>query len=123
MDPESTLADLEQRLARAWLEGDRAFIEGLLGDDWIVIDPSARLLTKREVIEETFASDARRIDSMVVDEVNVRCFGTWAVVTGRTRASGAYRGEPMSVVLRFTDVFAVREGRWQAIASHATLAP
>lgn len=117
------LAELEQRLARAWLGRDRVFIEGLLADDWTVTDPSGTRLTKREVLEETFSNSARRIDSMSIDEVRVRAFGGFAVVTGRTRASGTYRDQPASVVLRFTDVFELRGGRWQVIASHATQLP
>jgi ketosteroid isomerase-like protein len=117
------LMELEQRLGRAWLEGDRAFIEGLLADDWTVTDASGATLTRQQVLEETFSSGTRRIDTMVVDDVRVRCFGNFAVVTGRTRAAGAYRDQPVSLTLRFTDVFELRAGRWQVVASHATLVP
>lgn len=117
------LAELEQRLARAWLARDRAFIEELLADDWSVTDASGTRLTRREVIEEAFSSGTRRIDTMTIDDVEVRCFVGFAVVTGRTRASGAYQDQPASVVLRFTDIFELRGGRWQIIASHATQAP
>ena len=117
---ESTLRELEQRLAAAWVRGDRAFIENLLADDWTVIDPSGRVLTKQQVLDETFGSNDRRIDAMTVDEVRVRLLDGTAVVTGRTRATGSYRGEKASVTLRFTDVFQLRDGRWQVVASQGT---
>jgi uncharacterized protein DUF4440 len=49
----------------------------------------------------------------------VRPFGDTAVVTGRTsvRTGGA---APMTVTLRFTDVFVRRSGHWLAVASQAT---
>lgn len=57
---------------------------------------------------------------MTVDEVEVRLFRDTAVATGRTRATGSYHGKAASVVLRFTDVFIRRNGRWQIVASHAS---
>ena len=124
MSTPDTLVDLEQRLARAWVERDRAFIEGLLAPDWSVIDASAAVLTKQQVLEQTFASADRRIDAMNIDEIKVRMFGEMAVVTGRTRATGSYQGRSATATLRFTDVFVFREGRWVIVASHgSTVAP
>jgi uncharacterized protein (TIGR02246 family) len=120
-DAASQILDLEQRLAQAWVKGDRGFIEGLLAPDWSVTDPSGRILTRQQVIEETFSSADRRIDSMTVDEVNVRLFGNVAVATGRTQATGSYQGQKASVALRFTDVFHLRDGRWQVVASQGTV--
>jgi uncharacterized protein (TIGR02246 family) len=117
---QSAILELEQRLAAAWVSGDRAFIEGLLADDWTVIDQSGRVLTKRQVVDEAFASAERRIESMAVDEVQVRLLGDVAVATGRTRATGSYRGQQATATLRFTDVWVLREGRWQIVASQGT---
>ena len=117
----ATLSDIEHRLAAAWVEGDRTFIEGVLADDWSVTDLTGRVLTKEEVIKEAFGSDDRQVVSMTIDDIRVRPFGDWAIVTGETTAAGSYQGEVMEVRLRFTDIFAVRDGRWQAVTSHATL--
>ncbi len=117
---EKGIRDLEQRLAAAWVKGDRPFIERLLADDWTVIDPAGRVLTKPQVLEETFASSERRIEAMVIDDVKVRLLGETAVATGRTQATGSYRGQRATVTLRFTDVFYFRDGRWQIVASHGT---
>lgn len=114
------LVDLEHRLARAWVERDRQFIEGLLAPDWSVTDGAGVVLTRQQVLDQTFASTDRRIDAMTIDEVQVRVFGETAVVTGRTRASGSYRGQQGAATLRFTDVFVRRGGRWVIVASHAS---
>jgi ketosteroid isomerase-like protein len=115
------LHGLEERLAAAWVEGDRAFIERILADDWSVIDLTGRVLSKTEVLEEAFSLEERKVISMQIDDINVRSFGEWAIVTGRTRAAGEYQGEAAEVTLRFTDVFVYRNGNWQAVASQATL--
>lgn len=119
----SAIVDLEHRLAAAWVARDRAFIEGLLADDWSVIDPAGQMLTKRQVVDGAFESDDRRIDAMTIDDVQVRLLGTTAIATGRTRATGSYRGQSGSAVLRFTDVLQIRQGRWQIVASQGTMAP
>lgn len=116
-----TLREIEQRLAAAWVEGDRLFIERTLADDWSVTDLTGQVLTKAEVLKEVFGSANRQIVSMQIDDINVRPFGDWAIVTGKTIAAGEYHGEVAQVTLRFTDVFACRNGSWQVVASQATL--
>ena len=116
-----TLREIEEHLAAAWVEGDRLFIEQTLADDWSVTDLTGQVLTKAEVLKEVFGSGNRQIVSMQIDDINVRPFGDWAIVTGRTNAAGEYHGEVAAVTLRFTDVFAHRNGRWQIVASQATL--
>jgi ketosteroid isomerase-like protein len=118
---EAHLREIQKRLAKAWIEGDREFIELVLADDWRVTDLTGRVLSKVEVLAEAFGSDERRVESMEITDLSVRPFGDWAIVTGRTAAAGEYRGERAEVALRFTDVFVNRDGRWQAVASQATL--
>jgi hypothetical protein len=43
------------------------------------------------------------------------------VVTGRTHGVGEAGGAGYDVVIRFTDVFVRGDGRWQAVASHASV--
>ena len=121
LDETSSIVDLEQRLAQAWVKSDRAFIEALLAPDWTVTDPSGQVLTRQQVLDETFSSSDRKIDSMSVDDVKVRVLGDVAVATGRTRAAGSYQGQSASVVLRFTDVFVRRNGQWQVVISQGTM--
>ncbi|MGE0363502.1 MAG: nuclear transport factor 2 family protein [Vicinamibacterales bacterium] len=119
-DDTAAIVDLEQRLAAAWVKGDRAFIDGLLAADWSVTDGSGRVLTKAQLLEETFGSADRRIETMAIDDVRVRFVGGVAIVTGRTRATGSYKGQSGTAVLRFTDVFTRRDGRWQIVVSHGS---
>ena len=92
----------------------------LMAPEWTVTDPSGRVLTKAQVLDETFSTANRQIEAMSVDEVEVRVLGTVAVATGRTRASGSYQGQRGSAVLRFTDVFHERDGRWLIVVSQGT---
>ena len=114
------LSSIEAQLAAAWVAGDHSFHERILADDWSVIDVTGRVLTKAEVLAEAFSGD-RQITTGHIDQINVRPFGDWAIVTGRTHMAGQYRGVEMDVTLRFTDVFVCRDGYWQVVASQATL--
>ena len=115
------LRSIEKRLATAWVKGDREFIEQTLADDWSVTDLTGRVLKRTEVLEEAFGSKDRQVVSMQIDDISVRPFENWAIVTGRTQAAGEYQGEIAEVTLRLTDVFANQNGRWQVVASQATL--
>src|SRR5687767_492851 len=118
-DTITELTAIEERLAAAWIARDQDFIESALSDEWSVIDPTGRVLTKAEVLREAFTGE-RTITEGKIDQINVRDFGDWAIVTGRTRMSGSYKGEKMSVALRFTDVFIRTSGEWKCLASQGT---
>jgi ketosteroid isomerase-like protein len=115
----SELTQIEHRLVKAWIDGDREAVGSVLAADWSVIDLTGRVLTKAEVMKE-FGSGDRRIESGSVDDLNVRVFGDIAIVTGRSVLTGSYQGKKASVTQRFTDVFIKRDGRWQAVASQGT---
>lgn len=119
-DTTAELTAIEHRLAAAWVAGDHAFHERILADDWSVIDPSGKILTKQDVLREAFTGD-REITSGQIDQINVRDFGDFAIVTGRTRMSGSYRGKEMEVTLRFTDIFTRTDSEWRCVASQGTL--
>lgn len=113
------LTQIEQKLVKAWLGGDRKTVESILAVDWSVIDLTGRVLTRAQVLQE-LGSGERKIESGSVDDLNVRTIGNVAIVTGRSVLAGSYQGTHVSVVQRFTDVFANRDGRWQIVASQGT---
>lgn len=115
----SELTELEHKLVKAWIAGDRGTVDSILAADWSVIDLTGHVLTRTQVMQELGSGD-RRIESGSVDELNVRVFGDIAIVTGRSVLAGSYQGKRASVVQRFTDVFARRDGRWQVVASQGT---
>jgi ketosteroid isomerase-like protein len=119
MDTTAELTVIEEQLAASWVAGDNRYHERILSDDWSVIDPTGNILTKADVLREAFSGE-RKITKGKVDQINVRDFGEWAIVTGRTQMAGAYQGTKMDVTLRFTDVFVRQEGEWRCVASQGT---
>ena len=114
------LREIEDQLVAAWVSGDPSVHERVLSEDWSVIDAQGRIRNKAEVLEEMFRPGEREISGRI-DEVNVRPYGDWAIVTGKTHVAGRYEGNEIKVTLRFMDVFRRTEGNWQVVASQATL--
>jgi ketosteroid isomerase-like protein len=109
------LTEIEARLASTYKAGDCDGWAAMLAPEWSVIHITGAVITRAESIATCKALPAP-IESLANDDLVVRAFGEAAVVTGRTTASAAGQ----TVVLRFTDVFVRRDGRWLAVASQAT---
>jgi hypothetical protein len=109
------LTEIEGRLATTYKAGDCDGWGALLAPEWSVIHITGTVITRAEAIQACRTPQAR-IDALASDSLIVRAFGDAAVVTGRTTAAAGGQ----TVVLRFTDVFVRRDGKWQAVASHAT---
>ena len=114
------LREIENQLIAAWVAGDPSVHERVLAEEWSVIDAQGRIRTRAEVLEEMFRPGQQEISGRI-DEVAVRPYGDWAIVTGKTHVAGRYEGNEINVTLRFMDVFRRREGSWQVVASQATL--
>lgn len=117
---EELLLRMQQQLARAWVQGDRGFIEGVLAPEWSVTQADGTIRTRATVLHDAFVARTVSIESMVIDDVTVTLFGDTAIVRGRTQATGVAGDQRGSARLRFTDTFLKRSGQWQAVASHAT---
>jgi hypothetical protein len=112
------LERIEQQLGSTYTAGDCAGWAALLADEWSVIHIAGSIITKAEAVAMCKKPPVP-ISNYKIDDLSVRVYGTSAVVTGRT--SVAYGGTtPGALVLRFTDVFIRRNGRWLVVASHAT---
>jgi len=112
------LETIEAQLASTWKNRDCAGWGALLANDWSVTHIDAKIITKEQALEMCRTGPAV---TSSVDQLAVRVYGDTAIVTGRTNAT-ASGGSGLTVILRFTDVFVRRDGRWIVVASHATRA-
>lgn len=118
-DDRQQLENIQQQLVKAWVTRDRSILERLLAPDWKVTHTDGRMSSREEILRD-FETGANRLLEGHVDDLNVRSFDSFAIVTGRTHARGEYRGRSYDVTLHFTDVFARCPQGWQAVASHAS---
>jgi hypothetical protein len=120
---EQVLMDIQQALARAWVAGDRLALERIIAPEWTATGPDGGTTTRQQVFAAVFEERVHQIRHLHIDEVAVKAFKDAAVVTGRTHGVGAIGGVSYDVRIRFTDLFVMRGGQWQAVASHASVLP
>ena len=117
---ESEIRALEKLWNQSRVRADVAALDRLLSDDWTVVHGDGTINTKGEYLADlqsgarTFSADVKE------DELTVRINGDTAIAAGLSDSKVTYKGKPSGGALRFTRVYARRDGRWVMIASHAT---
>lgn len=123
--PRPTLSDqeiliqLERDWHAAFLRKDVARIASLLADDFIVTyGDGARGDKAREL--ELVKEFNQQLDSSTQEDFIVKVYRDTAVVWFTQRMVGPVQGRPTEVAYQYVDVWVVRDGRWQCVASQST---
>lgn len=113
------LVELEQRWNIAFDRKDLKFIENVLADEFMVTyaDGSRADRTKELALAAEFN---QQIDSRTLDEFAVKVYGDTAVVWFTQHLIGPSQGRPLALTFRYVDMFVMRAGRWQCVASQST---
>jgi ketosteroid isomerase-like protein len=121
-DAEQMILRLEKEGREATLKNDMEANDRLLADNWININPDGSVTTKARLME-LLKTSPFKIMSIENDDVMVRVYGDAAVVTGRSTSKRAGQGADETVTrqVRFTRVYARRQGRWQVVSAQNTL--
>jgi len=113
------LIQLERDWDAAFHRHDAAFIDRVLADEFIVTyDNGVRADRKLELQLATSLNE--NIESSTLDEFIVKEFGNTAVVWFTLHLVGPVNGERVQNDYRFTDVFVLRDSRWQCVSSQST---
>jgi len=92
-----------------------------VADDWVGIDFEGKSITKAEAMAN-MKSGASTTQSIEIGPMKVRVLGNTAVVTGSDTEKSTYKGKDSSGKYVWTDVWVMRDGRWQAVASQSVKA-
>lgn len=111
-EAERQLRQLEDDWNRAGTARDGAFFERLLASDFVAV-AGADVRTKADVIAGVVGTTDGPRRPATLSATRVRLLGDVAVVTGLS----SYDETPPRRV-RYTEVFACRDGRWQAVHGH-----
>jgi|SRR5215471_3604526 len=114
------ILELEKERNQAIISGDAGALERMTSDDYTFITLRGELRTKAEIVEG-FKSGSFHYDSRQISDLNLRVYGSTAVVTGRSIQSGKENGRDYSGDYRFTRVYVKQDGRWQTVALQTTL--
>ena len=114
--PQPPLSDQKtvETLEKQWLaaEHERAALDTILAVDFVHPVSAGVFLTKPQHIDWAVAHPAPKDRRQQFDQLQVRVYGSAAVVTGMVISTDRAGHEDKTV---FTDVFAKRNGRWQAV--------
>lgn len=118
---EQEVAQLEHAWARAYVDRDVATLDRLEAADWICTTADGETFTKTEDIAD-LKSAAYQATVFKMEDVKVRVYGDMAVATALQTEKATYKGADASKVLRCTDTWVRRDGRWQCVATHLSYA-
>ncbi len=113
-----TLKALSAAWDQALASNDAEAIGRFMADDWVIV--SERGVTSKERFLAVVASGDLTHETFKGEILSVRQYGDAAVLTGRVRNNGHYKGQPFSADEWTTDVFVKRNGTWLCVHSHIT---
>ncbi len=117
-----TVIDLDKKRMQAMVAKDLATLESLLADDLVYTHSSARLDTKQSLIVG-MTSGSTVYTAVEPSDVKAQDLGDSVVLTGVAQIRVVANGTPNAFGVRFTDVYARRNGRWQMVTWQSTRLP
>jgi len=116
------LIQLERDWDTAYHQADAVFIERVLADEFIATYGDGTRGDKAEELSRA-ANFNQKIDSSTLDEFIIKIYGDTAVVWMTQHLVGPSNGQRLELTFRYVDVFVMRDGRWQCVASQSTKVP
>ena len=106
-----------------WMIHDRVdSLEAVLDDRLKFIHSTGWVQTKQDLLNDV-KSGKLNYQTIDVSDMEVRVYGTAAVVTGKGTFTGTNTGEPFVVNLMFTEVYSLKNKIWQLVSRHANKMP
>ena len=119
-------ADLPADLAKAvkdydeaQIHGDKAELQRLVAEDYTLVNSSGRIQSKAELIAD-YTAPGYKIEPFEIMQPVEKVWSDGAVMGGVVDLRGTDGGKPFAVKLRFADIWAKRNGKWQVIYTHVS---
>jgi hypothetical protein len=106
----------------AQIKGDRAALEDLLADDYVLVNSRGQRQSKADLIGD-YTKPGFKLEPYTVEEPVELVWSDGAVMGGVATLRGVDDGQAFEVRLRFSDVWAKRGAKWRVIYTHASRDP
>lgn len=116
------LAQAAEAFDAAQVKGDGAALAGLLADDYVLVNSGGQEESKADFIHD-YTAKGFSFAPFTIEQPVQKMWANGAVLGGVVEARGTSDGQPYDVRLRFADVWAKRNGKWQVIFTQANRAP
>jgi hypothetical protein len=120
-DAEKYISDSEAAWVAAEVSGDPSVAKRILADDYVGVFPDGTIGHKADAV--AFFIPANRSPRGHLDYVHIRFFGNMATAQGQETDLRPAGSALPSGRLIFTDVFVLRDGRWQLVNSEDQFQP
>lgn len=115
-----SVSDAVKQLEHDWTDAviakDANKLSAILADDWVSIGFDGVKSTKKEYLA-SIKADEEVLTSFDFGPMDVKVIGSIAIVQGSDTEKSSAKGKDTSGKYVWTDVFANRGGKWQAVRS------
>jgi ketosteroid isomerase-like protein len=115
---EQAVAQAERDVVNAIVKRDIPSIETYVGKEWTPTN-DGQVIPRAQILAE-LKSGAYNVELDTIRDLSVHVFGDVAVATMILDTKGTYKGAAFSGLIRSTDFFVKRDGRWQVVGSQNT---
>jgi len=103
----------------AQVNGDRAALERLVADDYVLVNGAGQVQDKAKLIAD-YVAPGFKLDPFTIEAPVEKVFGDTALLGGRVNMTGVDGGQRFALVVRFVDTWAKRDGQWRVVYSQVT---
>lgn len=103
----------------AQVNGDRAALERLVADDYVLVNGAGQVQDKARLIAD-YVAPGFKLDPFTVEEPVEKVQGDTALLGGKVNMTGTDGGQRFALVVRFVDAWARRDGQWRVVYSQVT---
>jgi ketosteroid isomerase-like protein len=110
----------EQQWNDAWLARDLNKVKAIIADDYVGANDDGVFVSKQDHVDGFAGSGGEVFKVLRVHDMKVRLYGDIAVNVGELHMELTHNGKPTGGDFLFTDVWELRNGTWQVVASAET---
>lgn len=103
----------------AQVKADGPELRRLVADDYVLINSSGKVQNKADLIAE-YLDPGYKLEPFTILEPVEKVWNDGAVMGGLVHLKGMSGGKPFTLSLRFADIWAKRNGKWQVIYTHVS---
>ncbi len=106
----------------AQIVGDAAALQELIADDYVLVGSDGARQTKAELIA-FWTADGFDPEPVTVTDPVEHVWTNGAALGGTVTLSWRQDGAPVSVTIRYIDIWALRDGEWRVVYGQSTRVP
>ena len=114
--------ELDAKRFQVTTRNDLDTLASLLADDLVYVHSSTKEDGKTAYID-ALRTGKTKYESSEPTDVKVRVYGNTAIVNGTAKLSVTTDGKTNSFSLRYTDVWVMRDNKWQMVSWQSTRVP